>query len=129
MKKTDFCLWENKGANQLHSYCEADQCLCFRYMDSTISLLPKSEISSFLPSSESVQASLCRTRSETPKNGFLALPLIWLKKQKKKKNTKGRLSHHNSNGECGLVVEHQTLFLTVLGCVLCQDSLTADSTG
>ena len=28
-------------------YCEADQCLCFRYTDSTISLLFKTEISSF----------------------------------------------------------------------------------
>ena len=34
---------ENKGADQLHSNCEADQCLCFRYTDSTISLLLKSE--------------------------------------------------------------------------------------
>ena len=30
---TDFCLWVNKGADQLHSYCEADQRLCFRYTD------------------------------------------------------------------------------------------------
>ena len=37
------------------SYCEADQRLCFRYTDSTISLLPKSEISSFWPFSETVQ--------------------------------------------------------------------------
>ena len=29
------------------SSCTADQRLCFRYMDSTISILPKSEISSF----------------------------------------------------------------------------------
>ena len=27
---------ENKGADQLRSYSEADQHLCFRYMDSTI---------------------------------------------------------------------------------------------
>ena len=50
MRKPDFCLCENKGADQLRSNCEADQRLCFRYSDSTISLLPKSEISSFLPS-------------------------------------------------------------------------------
>ena len=47
MKKLDFCLGENKGADQLRSNCEADQHLCFRFMDSVISLLPKSEISSF----------------------------------------------------------------------------------
>ena len=35
----DFCLFENKGTDQLRSNCEADQRLCFRYMDSTISLL------------------------------------------------------------------------------------------
>ena len=34
-------------ADQLRGNCEADQRLCFRYMDSTIPLLPKSEISSF----------------------------------------------------------------------------------
>ena len=46
MKKPDFCLCENKDADQLHSNCEADQRLCFRYLDSTIPLLSKSEISS-----------------------------------------------------------------------------------
>ena len=39
MRKRDFCLCENKGADQLHSNCEADQRLCFRYMDSTIIVL------------------------------------------------------------------------------------------
>ena len=47
VRKTDLCLCENKGADQLRSNCEADQRLCFRYTDSTISLLLKSEISSF----------------------------------------------------------------------------------
>ena len=47
VRKPDFCLGENKGADQLRSNCEADQRLCFRYMDSTISLLLKSGISSF----------------------------------------------------------------------------------
>ena len=35
MRKPDFCLCENKGADQLRSNCEADQRLCFRYTDST----------------------------------------------------------------------------------------------
>ena len=43
MRKTDFGLCENKGADQLHSNCKADQSLCFCYTDSTISLLPKSD--------------------------------------------------------------------------------------
>ena len=46
VRKQDYCLCENKGADQLRSNCEADQRLCFRYSDSTIPLLLKSEISS-----------------------------------------------------------------------------------
>ena len=72
MRKPDFCLGENKGADQLRGNREADQRLCFRYSDSTIPLLLKSEISSFYLFSELVQAGLCRTCSETPKTGFLA---------------------------------------------------------
>ena len=47
VRKPDFCLGENKGADQLRGNREADQRLCFRYTDSTIPLLLKSEISSF----------------------------------------------------------------------------------
>ena len=47
VRKRDYCLCENKGADQLRSNCEADQRLCFRYSDSTIPLLLKYEISSF----------------------------------------------------------------------------------
>ena len=49
MRIPDICLCENKGADQLRSYWEADLRLCFHYSDRTISLLPKSEISSFRP--------------------------------------------------------------------------------
>ena len=45
-RKPDFCICENKDADQLRVNREADQRLCFRYMDSTIPLLPKSKISS-----------------------------------------------------------------------------------
>ena len=41
-----FCICENKDADQLRGDREADQRLCFRHTDSTIPLLPKSEISS-----------------------------------------------------------------------------------
>ena len=51
-KKADFCLCENK--------------------DSTLSLLIKSEISSFYAASGTVHVGLCQTWSETPKTGFLA---------------------------------------------------------
>ena len=33
IRKTDFCLCEDKGADQLCSICEADQRLCLRYRD------------------------------------------------------------------------------------------------
>ena len=46
VRKPDFCLCENKGADQLRSNCEADQRLCFRYSDSTIPLLLIAKISS-----------------------------------------------------------------------------------
>ena len=61
MRKPDFCLCENKGADQLRSNCEADQRLCFRYTDSTLSLLIKSEISSFYAASGTVNVGLCQT--------------------------------------------------------------------
>ena len=45
--KPTICICENKDADQLRGNREADQRLCFRYSDSTIPLLLKSEISSF----------------------------------------------------------------------------------
>ena len=47
MGKPTICIGENKDADQLRGNREADQRLCFRYSDSTILLLLKSEISSF----------------------------------------------------------------------------------
>ena len=44
MGKPTICIGENKDADQLHGNCEADQRLCFRYSDSTIPLLLKSEL-------------------------------------------------------------------------------------
>ena len=66
VRKPDFCICENKGADHLRGKREADQRLCFRNTDSTIPLLSKSEISSLYPSSLIVQPGLCRTWSETP---------------------------------------------------------------
>ena len=65
MGKPTICIGENKGADQLRGNREADQRLCFRYSDSAIPLLLKSEISSFLLFSVTVQVDLCRTWSET----------------------------------------------------------------
>ena len=79
MRKPTFCISENKDADQLHGYREADhreavQRLCFRLIDSTIPLLSKSEF--FKPlvifcSSVAVQPGLCQTRLETRKLVFL----------------------------------------------------------
>ena len=44
VRKPEFCLCKNKGADQLR---EVDQPLCFRYTDSTIVLLLRTESSSF----------------------------------------------------------------------------------
>ena len=44
MRKPVFCICENKGADQLCVKHAADQGLCFCYIDSTIPLLPMSEI-------------------------------------------------------------------------------------
>ena len=42
MRKLAFCICKNKDPDQLRGNSEADQCLYFRFMDSTIPLLPKS---------------------------------------------------------------------------------------
>ena len=61
---------QNKDADHFRGNREAEQRLCFRFKDSTILLLPKSEISRLEPSSMAVQPGLCRTWSEIPKTGF-----------------------------------------------------------
>ena len=71
MRKPDFCICENKDADQLRGNREADQRLCFCYTDNTISLLSKSEISSLKLSSVAAQPGLCLTWSAAPKTGFL----------------------------------------------------------
>ena len=47
VRKPGFCIYGNKDTDQLHGNREADQRLRFRYTNSKIPLLPKSEISSF----------------------------------------------------------------------------------
>ena len=58
MRKPAFRICENKGADQLRGNHEADQRLCFRYIDSTISLLTKYEILSLYPACVAVLYSL-----------------------------------------------------------------------
>ena len=65
MRKPTICIGENKAADQLRNNCEADQLLCFRYSDSTVPLLLKSEIPIFQLSSVTVQPDLCQASSES----------------------------------------------------------------
>ena len=88
MRKPAFCICENKDADQLRG----NQRLCSRYTDSTIPLLPISEISSLKPSSVAVQPGLCGTWSETPKIGFLRTRLIFLTAHNERTN--GPLNAH-----------------------------------
>ena len=44
MRKPAFCICQNKGTDQLRSKRAADKHLGFSYIESTIPLLPKSEI-------------------------------------------------------------------------------------
>ena len=67
MRKPAFYICENKGT---------DQGLCICYIDSTIPVLPKSEISSLYSSSVAVQPDFCQTLSETPKTCFLMTRLM-----------------------------------------------------
>ena len=64
-RKPTICICENKDADQLRGNREADQRLCFRYSESTIHRLLKSEISRFLLSPVPVQPGMCRTCSKT----------------------------------------------------------------
>ena len=77
VRKPGVCICKNKGADQLCDNRTADQRLCLCYIDSTIPLLHKSEISSLLPSSVPVQSGLCLTWSETPEIGFIMTQLIF----------------------------------------------------
>ena len=78
-EKTGFLHMRNKDADQLRGNREADQRLFFRYTDSAIPLLSKSEISSLWRSCVAVQPGLCRTWSDTPKTGFLRMRLIYFR--------------------------------------------------
>ena len=79
MRKPDLCICEDKVADQLRGNREADQRLCYCYTDSTIHLLPKSEISNLWSSSVIAQPGFGGTLSETLKTGFLITRLVYLR--------------------------------------------------
>ena len=73
VRKPAFCICENKDADQLRGNREADQRLCFRYIDNTIPLLPK-PLAIFCGCTDRFVWDLI----ETPKTGFLTTRLICL---------------------------------------------------
>ena len=82
MGKQTICICENKDADQFRGNREADQRLCFRYTDSTLPLLFKSESSRFQPASVTLQPDLCRTCSEItflvfPRGGSIILTVFY----------------------------------------------------
>ena len=78
MRKSAFCICENKDADQLRSNCAADQRLCFAtgIVEYLYFLNPTFQASRHLLSV--VQPGLCRTWSETPKTGFLTTRLKYI---------------------------------------------------
>ena len=72
MRKLEFCMCDNKDTDQLHSNCEADQRLCFCYIDITIPLPSKSEISSRFCTAWFVSDQVINQNV-----GFLMTQLIW----------------------------------------------------
>ena len=47
MRKSVFCIYENKDADQPRGNREADQRICFRYLASTILLLPNPKFQAY----------------------------------------------------------------------------------
>ena len=69
-----YSYYENKDADQFRGNRESDQCLCFRYTDSTSHVLHKSKTSSLQPFSVLVQ--LVSDLFENDIVGFLLARLI-----------------------------------------------------
>ena len=59
MRNPTFCICENKDADLLRGNREADQRLCFRYIDRTIPLLSKSECTAWFVSDQVGNQKVC----------------------------------------------------------------------
>ena len=77
MRKPAFCICQNKDKDQLRGNREADQRLCFRYMASTVPLLPKNKnfkpLAIFCDCTVRFMSDLVKI----PKTGFLITRLIY----------------------------------------------------
>ena len=92
-RKPAYGICENKGSGQLRGRI-ADKLHCFRNIDGTTSLLPKSEISSLLAFSVAVEAGVFRTWSEPLRTGFLLTRLNLYKGQNKGYHCKTRFHQY-----------------------------------
>ena len=81
MRKPVFYICETKTLISVAVTAQLISAFCICYMDNTISLLSKSEISGLQPSSVVVQPGLCGTWSETPNTIILVTWLIYNVKQ------------------------------------------------
>ena len=95
MRKPTFCICKNKDADQLCSNCTADQRLCFRYTDSTTTLLRIYKVSSFYLSAVTVQAGLCHTWTEPQIVRFLMQWLKYLLRYHRYNNLSGVKLHYD----------------------------------
>ena len=78
MRKSAFCICENKDADQLRGNREADQGLCFRYLDSKSLYFLNTKIEASSHILGGCTAWFVSDWSETPKTGFLTKRLILL---------------------------------------------------
>ena len=76
MRKPVYAICEQQRRRSACTSAQSDQHLCFCCLDSIISLVSISEISSLLLASVAAQAGLSLTRSKIAKTGFL---VMWLK--------------------------------------------------
>ena len=75
MRKPAFAICEQQSRRSTCASGQSDQRLLFRCLDSIISLVSISKISSLYLASVAVPAGLSLTWSRTPKTGFLVLRL------------------------------------------------------
>ena len=86
-EKTRYSHMRKKGADRQRGNRAADQRLCFRYIDSTISLLPKFEMSSILQyhllwpyspvSVENPKDGFCRNAAHSSQHVVLSVSLLF----------------------------------------------------
>ena len=70
MRNASYVICEQQRRRSACASAQSDQRLCFRYLDSVMSLVSVTKISSLMLASVAEQASLSLTWSETPEDAF-----------------------------------------------------------